>query len=367
MKMKINKTCDFSSISVFPPPITYSRRQNNVPNGLPAPQHRSQTSQQSFSQTSQQHRSQPSQQSFSQPHSSQHGVFSHFSQSSLDEAVTINDQRAGSQEHENSLRKISNLPRLAYSREESQPPNSRSSSNLIVKWRPEDHKNQLSEGIEYRIGIMETSLSRFAMIFDSVQSDVMQVNKGTKELLLEMEFIRQKLIALDNSIQLLTKGQEEIKTSIAGSLKSLSEQLSNQEKLQEVYSAISALPQLIRKSLQSEISCTLKNLNQKDQAQSILSSKSISNRDTTFKKRQPVANEKKMNLQATVTPKEEMGGWKPVKRERVTFSDKKSEKVHKENEPYIEKVGRDCAIVIESDEDTDGGFSCLVGKNAGGW
>jgi hypothetical protein len=45
--------------------------------------------------------------------------------------------------------------------------------------------DQLSEGLENRIGIMETSLNRFAMILDSVQSDVMQVNKGTKELNLE--------------------------------------------------------------------------------------------------------------------------------------------------------------------------------------
>jgi len=44
---------------------------------------------------------------------------------------------------------------------------------------------QLSEGLEHRIGIMETSLSRFAMILDSVQSDVMQVHKGTKEIILE--------------------------------------------------------------------------------------------------------------------------------------------------------------------------------------
>lgn len=55
----------------------------------------------------------------------------------------------------------------------------------------EDYKSsvcstdQLSEGLENRIGIMETSLSRFAMIMDSVQSDVMQVNKGTKEMHLE--------------------------------------------------------------------------------------------------------------------------------------------------------------------------------------
>jgi len=32
---------------------------------------------------------------------------------------------------------------------------------------------------------METSLSRFGMIMDSVQSDIMQVNKGTKEVHLE--------------------------------------------------------------------------------------------------------------------------------------------------------------------------------------
>jgi hypothetical protein len=34
---------------------------------------------------------------------------------------------------------------------------------------------------------METSLSRFGMILDSVQSDVMQVYKGTKEVSLESE------------------------------------------------------------------------------------------------------------------------------------------------------------------------------------
>jgi len=53
------------------------RRQNNVSNGLHAMS---------------QHRSQPSQQSFSQGLSSQQGILSHFSQSSLDEAITTNDQ-----------------------------------------------------------------------------------------------------------------------------------------------------------------------------------------------------------------------------------------------------------------------------------
>lgn len=46
---------------------------------------------------------------------------------------------------------------------------------------------QISEELERRIGMMETSLNRFGMILDSVQSDVMQVNRGTKEVMLEGE------------------------------------------------------------------------------------------------------------------------------------------------------------------------------------
>ncbi|KAG4400495.1 hypothetical protein AAZX31_07G067400 [Glycine max] len=386
--MKINKACDLNSISVFPPPLVYPRKANNISSGLQA--------------SHSQHRSQPSQQSLSQGLSSQHGVLSHFSQNSLDEAVTTNDQRVGSQEHENSLRRISSLSRPTYSREESQAPNSRSSSNLMLKWNSADHKSQLSEGLEHRIGIMETSLSRFTMILDSVQSDVMQVNKGTKEIILEVECIRQKLIAQDNSLQLMTKGQEEIKAIIERSLKSLAEQMSHvskKEKLQDVYLAVSALPQLIEASLQNvqndlrnitkemqEISCNLKSVNQKDLVPTSLSSKSISKQITTPKMRQPLANicydynhdqgqgifldfsEAKVSIQATVAPEVESGGWKPVKKERVTFSDRTSEKVQKKKEPHTQKYirgGRDCAIVIESDEEIDGGFSCLVQENAG--
>ncbi|KAK7389953.1 hypothetical protein VNO78_25250 [Psophocarpus tetragonolobus] len=368
--MKINKACDLSSISVFPPPLNYSRKANNVTSG--------------FQVSHSQHRSQPSQQSLSQGLSSQHGLQSHFSQNSLDEAVTTNDQRIGSQEHENSLRRISSLPRPSYSREESQAPNSRSSSNLMLKWNSADHKSQLSEGLEHRIGIMETSLSRFAMILDSVQSDVMQVNKGTKEIILEVECIRQKLIAQDNSLQLMTKEQEEIRASIDGSLKSLCEQMSHvpkKEKLQDVYSTVSALPQLIEASLQNVqndlrniskemqgISCNLKSVKQKHHVPTTLSSKSISNQITAPKMRQPLANEAKISIQTILAPEVERIGWKPVKKERVTFSNKTSEKHRKKKEPHNEKYirgGRDCAILIESDEETDGGFSCLVEKNTG--
>ncbi|ESW07068.1 hypothetical protein PHAVU_010G099300 [Phaseolus vulgaris] len=391
--MKINKACDISSISVFPPPLLHSRKANNISSGLQV--------------SHSQHRTQPSQQSFSQGLSSQHGLLSHFSQNSLDEAVTTNDPRVGSQEQENSLRRLSSLPRLTYSREESQPPNSRSSSNLMLKWNSADHKGQLSEGLEHRIGIMETSLNRFGMILDSVQSDVMQVHKGTKEIILEVECIRQKLIAQDNSFQLVTKGQEELKAMIDGNLKSLSEQMSHvskKENLQDVYLAVSPLPQLIEASMRNVqndlcniskemqgiscnlksfnqkdmaqpslsskgISCNLKSFNQKDMAQPSLSSKNLSKQIMTLKQRQLLAikSEAKTSIQAAVAPDVERSDWKPVKKERVTFSDK-AFKVQKKKEPETEKCikgGRDCVIVIDSDEETEVGFSFLAKENPG--
>ncbi|KAL6998716.1 hypothetical protein U1Q18_046143 [Sarracenia purpurea var. burkii] len=67
-------------------------------------------------------------------------------------------------------------------------PVSRSSANLMRKWSSTcvpDHRSDMSEELERRVGIMETSLNRFGMILDSIQSDIMQVNKGTKEVLME--------------------------------------------------------------------------------------------------------------------------------------------------------------------------------------
>uniref|UniRef100_A0A6N2MDZ0 Uncharacterized protein n=1 Tax=Salix viminalis TaxID=40686 RepID=A0A6N2MDZ0_SALVM len=228
MKLKINKACDLSSISVLPP---QSRRSSSIPAG---PQQASQL------------RSQQSQQSFSQGFSSQHGIFSQISQTSLDEALT-NDRRFSSQEQENYVKKPSCLPVINYKREESQLPVSRS-SNLVRKWSAApvpDHKCKINEELQHRIGMMETSLTKFGMILDSVQSDVMQVKKGIKEESLEMEGMRQKLIVLDTSLQLMNKGQEDVKFSLEGSLKSVSEQLSKdryQDKLQQIFSALSTLP-----------------------------------------------------------------------------------------------------------------------------
>ncbi|KAK7816392.1 protein pair1 [Quercus suber] len=237
MKLKINKAYDLTSISVLPP---HARRSSAVPTGPNA--------------QASQLQSQQTQQSFSQGLSSQHGMFSQLPQNSLNVALT-KDQRFGSQEPENFVKKIACLPPPSCTREESQMQISRSSANLIRKWNSAsvtDHRCQISEELEHRIGLMETLLSRFGMILDSVQSNVMQVNKGTKEVSLEMDSIRQKLTVQDNFLQSMYNGQEDLKASVAGGFKLISDQLSKdiyQDKLQEIFKVVSTFPQQVEASI----------------------------------------------------------------------------------------------------------------------
>eukprot|EP00257_Ricinus_communis_P028429 XP_025015843.1 protein PAIR1 [Ricinus communis] len=363
MKLKINKACDLSSISALPP---QSRRLSTLPTGP---------------QTSQL-RSQQSQQSFSQGYSSQHGMFSQMSQTSFDEALTT-DQRFNSQERENSLKKTSCFPSISYAREESQMPISRSSTNIMRKWNSAsvpDHKCQINEELEHRIGMMETLLNKFGMILGSVQSDVMQVNKGTKEASLEMEGIRQKLVVLDTSLQLMIKGQEDTKFTLDGSLKSISERLSkdiSQDRLQQIFLVLSAFPQQMEASLlklQSDLSMTFtkelqaaaRNMempNQNSPSIMLLPSTVTGSYSTSHRKSRPISNSvmpSKAYGQSTTRPKIEMGTWNTVKTEQITFTQRASNKEHKHKGVSSIQKEKQCSVIIESDEEIDGVFSCLI-------
>ncbi|XP_052192069.1 putative recombination initiation defects 3 [Diospyros lotus] len=369
MKLKINKACDLSAISVLPP---HSRRSSIVSNGAgtSAAFGRSQMSQ---------IRSQPSQQSFSQGVSSQHGIFSQLSQNSLDDVVT-NDQRPGSQERENSVKKVSCLPPVNYSRDESQLAISRSSTNLMRRWSsssPADHRCQTSEELERRIAIVETSLNRLGMILDCVQSDIMQVNKGTKEVLLEMEGMRQKLVANDNLLQLMNKGQEDMKNNLVGGLKSISDQVSQdtyREGLKESLSIVSDLPEQIDlwlQKLKSElcttvmqelqaIPCSLRIPSQK------LQSPTVSPEDNHRAAplwMAPVKNPEvhpEIPGKAILVPKIEVGNWTAVKKGQATFTYSGLTNEHKQQKLSSIEMGRECRVINESDEEIDGGFSCLL-------
>ncbi|KAI5598667.1 hypothetical protein BDE02_02G148300 [Populus trichocarpa] len=365
MKLKINKACDLSSISVLPP---QSRRSSSIPVG---PQQASQI------------RSQQSQQSFSQGFSSQHGMFSQISQTSLDEALT-NDQRFSSQERENSVKKPSCLPVVSYRREDSQLPISRSSSNLIRNWSAApvpDHKYQINEELHHRIGMMETSLTKFGMILDSVQSDLMQVKKGIKEVSLETEGMLQKLIVLDTSLKLTNTGQEDVKFSLEGSLKSLSEQLSKdryQDNLQQIFLVLSTLPkqmEMFLYKLQNELcttftkeiqamACSVKTpLDQKSPSITVVLPKVTGDHVTPPRRTEPVKNPAlppKVSVHAKIVPKMETGGWKSVKVEQRSFTRAASLREQKRNKVSSDQQEKQSRVIIDSDEEIEGGFSCLI-------
>ncbi|XVF33325.1 hypothetical protein REPUB_Repub17cG0158700 [Reevesia pubescens] len=261
-------------------------------------------------------------------------------------------------------------------------PISRSSTNLIRKWNSgsaPEHRCQTSEELEHRLSMIETSLNRFGMILDSVQSDVMQLNRGTKEVLLEMEGIRQKLIAEDTSLHLMNKGQEDIKVSFDGGMKSISDQLNKdiyRDKLQQIFLVLSALPEQTEASLlklQNElcntftkeikaIACNVESLNQKPAVASTILPKSTGCCATPQSKPQAVKKQAvppKVYEQPALAPKVETGGWKSVKMKKSTINERASCKEN--NRKGVSSVEQETyRILIESDDDIDGGFSCLL-------
>ncbi|KAF5733059.1 Recombination initiation defects 3 putative isoform 2 [Tripterygium wilfordii] len=261
-------------------------------------------------------------------------------------------------------------------------PSLRSSNSLIRKWNSasvQDHKCQISEELEHLIGMIETSLNRFGMILDSVQGDIIQVNMITKEVLLEMESIRQKLLMHDTSMQLMNRGQEDIKASLEGGFKSESDQLGkdiHQDKLQKIFLLLLAFPEQIEAShikLQTElcnsfnkeiqVCITLnelgrslaicKNLNLKDNSLCEHGKSSSLFLDSS----PPVPQ--KVCAQENQAPRVEMGCWKSVKPEKATIMTKASHDEHKRKGPSLIKKERECRVIIDSDEDIDRGFSCL--------
>ncbi|XP_055815000.1 putative recombination initiation defects 3 [Solanum dulcamara] len=379
MKLKMNKASDLSSISVLPP---HARRPSVVPSAA-------ESSLYGKSQVSQVRSQQQSQQSFSQGFSSQQAIYSQLSQSSLDDFVP-NEQRLGSQERENSAKRMSCLPHINYTREETQMQLSKPSTNYLRKWSVSENKYQIEE-LEHKIGMVETSLSRQGMILDSIQSDIMQVNRGTKEILMEMESLRPKLVSHDELLQLMNKEREDLKASLEGTFKSMFEELrenKDQENIRDLSSLLRAMPNKLEMcilQLQTDLSKTLaKEIQiialrpdchgQKHETAPVDPPKGINDcsppREVKFLKK---------DQKITMPPKIEMGSWTTVKNNQTCMKRKIPMRSHRQNEAFQQKIpirshkqneafqqGRECRATIESDEDIDADFSCLLEENGAG-
>ncbi|KAF5207452.1 Pair1 [Thalictrum thalictroides] len=377
MKLKINQACDLSSISVLPPP---SRRTNAIGSG-------NDSSVFGKSQASQLRSQQQSQQSFSQG-------MSQLSQNSLDEILPnepiYSTQRFGSQ-GDNTTKRTSCLAPVAYNREDTQMPMSRSSNNIVRRWGSasvQDHtqKCQVSEELEHRIGVIETSLNRFGMILDSVQGDVMQVNRAIKEVSMETEGVRKKLASHDSSLQLMLKGEDDIKASLAGSLKCIPDQLRKdlqQYRLKETVSTLLSLPDQIEAQLlkiqsgicsdiSKEMGAIMRNIQlpyHKDVSPT-LSTQTRSCHIQSPQEKLPVMKNPVVvsNARTRRSPvrkiKAESQDFIIPKRAPLT---KRQQTVkHKPDAVSLIEKDIEWRVVIESDEEIDVGFSCLFGEKETG-
>ncbi|KAG6597127.1 putative recombination initiation defects 3, partial [Cucurbita argyrosperma subsp. sororia] len=366
MRLKINKACDLSSISVLPP----QSRSNALTTGQQAPQLRSQ----------------PSQQSFSQGLSSLHGTNSQFSQNSFDEVVT-NEQRFSSQDRENSIKKNSFFPPLSYSREECQLPLSKSSTSLTQRWKSTplpDSKCQVGEELDRRLGTIENSLNKFGKILDSLHGDILHLNQGMKQISLDVEGIWQKVIVNSSLLQSMNKEHDDMKSTLDGGFKLISDQLKKdayQERLHEISDVLSALEKQVQASqlkLRNDfistftqemkaMVCTLKKPLQKFPHRPIESPESTASLDVPQQKRRRCKIQSAspdVCIRATAVQTEEVGRWKSVKVGKTFCTSTVAKKEDaKKAIPFSEQrlvVEREYRVIVDSDEEIERSFSCLI-------
>ncbi|KAG8073076.1 hypothetical protein GUJ93_ZPchr0006g44669 [Zizania palustris] len=224
MKLKINKACDIGSISVLPPRRTGGSGSGGMSAsasaaaGVVSSQQRSQTlSQQSFSQGG-----------VSGGASLLHSQ-SQLSQASLDENLLslqlpspARDQRFSL--YDDSSKRVSSLPASSAScvREESQLQLAKVSSNPMHRWNssiPDTRYQVANEDVERKFQHLASSVHKMGMVLDSVQSDVMHLNRAMKEASLDSGSIRQKVILLESSLQQILKGQDDLKALLESNTK----------------------------------------------------------------------------------------------------------------------------------------------------
>ncbi|KAM0840777.1 hypothetical protein ACQ4PT_059425 [Festuca glaucescens] len=181
---------------------------------------------------------------------------SQISQASLDENLLsprhpspARDQRFSL--HDDSSKRMSSFPANSASsvRDESQLQMAKTSSKAILRWNPSlpDSKCQINEDVERKFQHVASSVHKMGMVLDSVQNDVMQLNRAMKEASLDCS-IHKKFVLVETSLQQILKGQDDLKALLEGSTKSNPDQMSalnnHTSKLDEILSTLSILKQV---------------------------------------------------------------------------------------------------------------------------
>uniref|UniRef100_A0ACD5VNM3 Uncharacterized protein n=1 Tax=Avena sativa TaxID=4498 RepID=A0ACD5VNM3_AVESA len=273
MKLKINKACDLASISVLPPRRTRgsgggaSASASAVGGGGAAFSQGGGGGGASFSQGGGGGGAAFSQggggggASFSQGIGSASLLHSQsqISQASLDENLLSLHHPSPARDQrftlpDDSSKRMASFPANSASvvREESQLQLAKISSNCnpIHRWNSSlpDSRCQMNEDVERKFQHLASSVHKMGMVLDSVQNDVMHLNRAMKEASLDSDSIQKKFVLVENSLQQILKGQDDLKAIIEGSTKSNPDQLSilnsHTSKLDEISSTLPVLKQV---------------------------------------------------------------------------------------------------------------------------
>ncbi|MCL7023930.1 hypothetical protein MKW94_027784 [Papaver nudicaule] len=349
MKLTVNKALDLNSISVLSP---HSRRPNGSDSSI-------------YNRASQLRSQQP------QTGISSQGGISSLSQNYMDNILkNEQSQRFGSQERDK------RISCLAPTREETQM------LSYKPRWGPaapppvtDRHKCQVSEKLEHRTGQIETKQNRQGMVLESIQGDVMQVKKQMQENALDIGVIKQKLASHDNSLLLVFKGEEDIKTTLEESFKSLPDQF-RKEVHQEIVSAVSSLQNQRTErmlKLTTELSGMFTNsvkaitssLQPSDNSDSIPSMLKLKERDCHVIQSQnmePAMDSTRSKPQ----PKYKAETRQSSKQKTDSFANAHRSKMNIQDEIPLINQDEKWRENYEPDEELDGGFACLLGEKETG-
>ncbi|KAF7051344.1 hypothetical protein CFC21_059587 [Triticum aestivum] len=187
---------------------------------------------------------------------------SQLSQASLDanllsllSQAPARDQRFALQQ--DSSKRTSSYPASSAScvREESQLQLTKIPTNPIHRWSPSlpDSRCQVNEEVERKFQHLASSVHKMGMILDSVQNDVMQLNRAMKEASLDSGSIQKKFALLEDSLKQILKEQDDLKAVVEEITESNPDQLSVLNSLASKQDEMSSLLSVLPNHVQGEL------------------------------------------------------------------------------------------------------------------
>ncbi|XP_037481872.1 protein PAIR1-like [Triticum dicoccoides] len=160
--------------------------------------------------------------------------------------------------HDDSSKRMPPFPPTSVSRAQEEPQQQQPviiSNSTIPHWNPSptDTRCRVNEDAECRFQQLSGSVHKVGMVLDSVQTDVIQLNRTMKDASVESGGVQQKFDLLEDTLQKIIQGQNDLKVLAENSMKSNSDQLnvlnSRTSKLNEMSLVVSACPKQVQADL----------------------------------------------------------------------------------------------------------------------